>query len=255
MVFRRKQWILGMVLGVAAWAFPAAPARAELRVTFSDLTGPTTGSLEAIDGGAFDADGTVNNSIRFIQTVGDIDVNAAVASTNVPGTSPVGFVKINSGDVTNLATSSQSLSIFTTATGFTAPAGGVVIDTSEAMTVDVAPAPGVTASFQSFIDPNNALYGTTIASAIVTVNGKTGDSVSANVPVEPETLNTTYSVSNRAIYTIPGSSPSGAPTKFSALGTTNVRPDTGVIPGPGGLSLALAGLPFISAAWLRRRRK
>jgi len=245
-----------MALGVAAWVVLAAPARAELRVTFSDLTGPTTNTLEAIDGGAFDADGAVNNSIRFIQTVGNLDINAAVASTNVPGTIPLGFLKINSGDVTNLSTSSQTLSIFTTSTGFTAPAGGGVLDTSESMTVDVAPAPGVTASFQSFVDPGNTLYGTTIASAVVTVNGQTGDSVSANVPVEPKTLNTTYSVSNRAIYTIAGSSTTTPPTKFSALGTTNVRPnEASVVPGPGGLSLALAGLPFVGAFWLRRRGK
>jgi len=215
---------MGMALGVAAWISLAAPARAELRVTFSDLTGPTTATLEAIDGGAFDADGTVNNSIRFVQTVGDLDINAAVSTTNAPGTPTLAFLKMNSGDVTNLSTSTQSLSIFSTANGYTAPAGGVVVDSSESMTVDVAPPPGITASFQSFVDPSNALYGTALGTPVVTVSGQTGDSVSGNAPTTGATLNSTYSVSNRAIYTIAGSS--SPPTKFSALGTTNVTPAT-----------------------------
>jgi len=255
MGFRRKKWVMGLALGVAALISLATPARAELRVTFSDLTGPTTATIEAIDGGAFDADGTVNNSIRFIQTVGDLDINAAVSSTNSPGTPALAFLKMNSGDVTNLSTSSQTLSIFSTATNFTQPTGSTRLESGESLTVDVAPAPGITATFQSFVDPGNARYGTTISSPLVSVNGTTGDNRSADAAATPLTLASNYSVSNRAIYTIAGSAATPPPTKFSALGTTNISPAGSVIPGPGGLSLALAGLPFVGAMWLRRRSK
>jgi len=253
MGFRRKKWVMGLALGVAALIWLTTPVQAAflLRTTFTS----GASSTEVIDNGAFDSDPT-DNSIRFVGTVGSLDVNAAVSTTNTPGTPTLAFVKMTTGDVTNFSSSSQQLQVFTSAINFTAPASPtpVSLQSSQSMTVGSGPTgPSVvTANFTSFADPGNAFYGTTFSSPTVSLSEAVGDSGGVNAADTALNLVGPYSLSNRAIYTISGTTTADL-TKFSGSGTTNIVPTAStVIPGPSGWALSLAGLPLLGL-WFRRR--
>jgi len=235
-----------------------APVKAIFEIEFTDLTSSV--SVLAIDNVLNDANPDPN-IIRFVGTVGSFSIDATVATTNSPGTGALASVGMSSGKVTNNATTPHSLQIFTTSTDFVAPTAPVVVNSSASMTVNGLNPAAVTMHFTSYVDGTNAPFGTGVTTpTVVLVVPPGGSSAGEAAPTPVAALGTPYSVSNRAIYDFAGSTvllPSPPnPNSFidGSSGTTNVRPPS-IIPGPGGLALALAGLPFLGLSWLRRRGK
>lgn len=233
---------------LALWAMFGAlnSANAAFKVEFQDQTGAVV-TITAIDNVLNDLNPNPN-IIRFVGQVGDFSIDATVATTNSPGTGVLASVGMSSGSVINTAATTQVLQIFTTSTDFIAPSPPVTVNSSGSITVNGLSPGNVNMDFTSYIDGSNAEFGTAIATATITNNAAPGTSASGNAPsLKVNVLGSPYSVSNKAVYTFGGSG-----FVDGSSGTTNVRP---VVPGPGGLALALAGMPFFGMAWLRRRSK
>lgn len=241
MVRSPHSWPLlaAVIATVVFWATPP-PARAGFEVTFTDVnTGQTysqtgTGSI------------TVTNL-----TVGNFYINLSAATTNSPGATSGAYVTILNSDVLNTSSTTDTLKVAVSATGFSTP-GGVGVELINTVSGTIASGTVSNGNFTSYVDTSNTLFGTSGATVFstpaVTFSGTgptsfSGTTVNNNIV----TVGSNYSITAVGSYTTTG----GSEILFSGgEGET-------VVPAPSGLTLALSGFPLLGFGgwfWGRKRR-
>jgi len=259
---------LMMALGGAFLLNMPSPAKAVFFVTFKDLTAPTA-AVAVFDQGPGDLDLTLGKIATALTSVGDFLVSASAEASNSPGTATSATLTMGVSDVRNLSAGTQVLEVTTTATDYTAPAPPVTIKDSATITVSTQSPDGsaIAMTARSWVSSSNLPGLATVPpfadnpaalqnpTTLLVLGGPKGSSTAAppgGIPIPqpaPTVTSVPYSITNRGTYTFSG----GAIIGGSSV-TTEVNP-AAVIPGPGGLALALAGLPFLGVSWLRRRGK
>jgi len=227
--FRRLQ-SLGAVTLIGA-AILGAPSRAQatFKLTIADSDG---NSVTAIDQGANDLDPAHSGRIVYSGGLGVFDIALDTGTSNSPGTPNLAQLTINSTSISsNGFTGDKTLTITLQDDGFTQPQSGAV--TSQ---ISATQLPGGSkVEFQSFLNGN--------AGTKLTLNGIGGAST------QDLLTNGTNPYTLKDVTTI----------TFHGLGlnqglTVQTTGLTAVTPAPAGLVLALSGVPFLSLAWLRRRK-
>jgi hypothetical protein len=224
---------------VAALTFaPAARAGFQLRVS----NGST--SVTLTDNGPGDAS-SVPGQIVYASNVGAFVIDATVAASNV------GSLTISSLNVWTYRPGTLTVSL--TDTDFTAPPGsggsGLLL-TSKISTTSGPSTPGISFQFQSYADANNQAFATT--GATPGAQGPFTTAVSGNNKSTSFSWNGKYSLTSVATINF------GGQGGFLGLsGATDVSAPSGVLtPAPGGLTLALSGLPLLAGAlWFWRRKQ
>jgi len=241
----RKLATVAVLIGAATF-FAPTPAKAIFEIRFTDVTAGLT--VVAIDDILNDQN-PLANIIRFVGTVGAFSIDATVATTTAaPGSGTLDSVGVSSGSITYAGSGAHVLQIFTTSTGFLVPTPPVTVNSSGGMTVNGNSSAAVKLDFTSYVDGSNLPFGTAISTPTVSVTVNPGQTLSGNAPsTSVPVLGTPYSISSKAVYTFSASS-----LVDNSGGTTNVKPNS-IVPGPGGLALVLAGLPFFG--FFRRRGK
>lgn len=153
----------------------SSTADAALQVTLTAGVSSTT----ITDGGAGDADGTVNKILVISETVGGYEFNVTLVTTNSPGGGGIAFLNAGTNEIIDVGGGATTVSIYANATGFTNPSSPpdvYVFSGSTAQFISGTPS-GNTAdvSYNAYIDSTNALS-TSAAGSLV---GTGSDSISA----------------------------------------------------------------------------
>lgn len=217
----------------------ASSARADLQVTLQEDGGAVVTVIDVPSG----TSGTYGSPpIVF----GDFTVNQLGASSNSPGTPTLSKELSSTVDLTNNSSASHTLTIMVTDVGFTAPNNGfpIVYRSNFSPTVAVG-GTGQTGTFQGYVDPNNAPFGTTTTSGPQPLDLSSVGAFSSSATGSFTNSGGTYSVSSK--------------TTLVFAGNGDINYSTSIIlsptPEPGTMAMAVAGLPLVGlVTWLRRRR-
>jgi hypothetical protein len=279
----RKLLTLAASLAGFAMAGLAPPARADFEVVFSyngatvtiDETSASTGTATAT-GGASLSGVTINGTalsgtsgtFTFVSdrisisnlTVdpnaskdgnsGGFNINASVAKSNSPGTTAVATISTSGLLIANQTgvNGNSSLVVTTGSQGFTAPTGNPVnLNSTASASADGANSGNASLVFNSYLNENNALLGTTVGSPTINLSPITpGASMSANSYALVNANVTPYSLVQVGKYTL-----GNGDDFFDGSTGTSVT----ATPAPAGLMLALTGLPCLGfGSWLWRRK-
>jgi hypothetical protein len=219
------------VLGAAGILGLPGLARADFELTIAE----GAQSVTVHDNGVGDLDSRTG-LITFSGAVGDFNIQVSIGSSNAAtGTLPAQLTINNLSIDTTGFTGTKYLSITLQDDGFSVPWQGAPANLQTQLTVNQLPASS-NVTYQSFLDG--------VAGTQVSLNGVGGTTAtnSVSIPTNPYTLE---SITN---YTIVGQGVGNMIT-VQSTGLTAVT-----MPAPGGLVLALAGIPCVGfGAWLRRR--
>ncbi len=257
----------------------ATPARAGFVIQIQATVGGTSYLTDIRDNGLNDADPTPG-SIAYSNSAfagGTFNINALMSVSNSPGDPDSGGeLDINTFSITNNSNAAQTIQVWITSTGFTAPGGAgstIEVDSSLGGTFTfntTKPAGTDTYLYQVTADQSQPNGGTEFGEGITLMpstltfegawngNKKTSNTSSfggdpagdqegtfQRLPSDPS-----YSLSSFSTITLVAGSRVG----FNGTITT-VDPDPPEAPAPGALMLLLTGLPPLGlAGWLRRRR-
>jgi hypothetical protein len=246
--------------GAALLAAPVA-ARADFAIRFVN---PTTNTvLQTItDGGAGDLDPDAN-SIAFSGDVGGFRVRLTSSVTNTPGNAADATITLDTNTIRNLSTtSSSSIRIDASATGYTLPPSPANFDYGIGGSFAAVSAASDSITFQSWLTSNGALFSTA---------GTTDSMLSANRGVAPgvstfrmdsNTILASYSapftLTAESLYSAsPNDSNLNAGVGFnSRTAATNVLRSGEIIPSPSSAVLLASAMPIVVAAvWLRLRQR
>jgi hypothetical protein len=169
----------------------------------------------------------------------------ALQSGIVPGTAGFGL--------RNVSGASHTLGLLVSSQDYSVPGGEtpmVLTNTGSGSTILNDPASG---DITSFLDTLNTLFGLSNPTppVVFAVSGAPGDqSWQGSTAVSPITYspNPAYSLTHLYNITL------GAGDAVTGIQVNTFTAPLAVIPAPGGLALALAGLPFLGLGWLRRRK-
>jgi hypothetical protein len=262
-----SKW-LPAVLIMAGLALLGSPRSAHAVLTLRVFSGPTaTGSaiFTAVDGGANDADGALNQQLQLAtQTVGGLLVSGSFHTSNAPFDDASGFSALTSGSSsvlnTTAATIVQTIELSDTNFGATGRTLPVFVDTTTSGTFSnttTANPAGSSVTSTWFLDPNNALFGTTgspvdgpvtFPALSTPTNSYSRNQVGLGpfgvVGTEGTGL---FSMTERFTITLTGRS------QLTSRGQNEV---TRPVPEPGTMATAFAGLGTLGLGrWIRRRRR
>jgi hypothetical protein len=262
----RGTW-LALVAGGSLLLGGAPPARADFEIELQATVGGKNYSTTLTDNNT----GLISYSTPSKQPfAGAFAVTLLSSSTNSPGDpSAGGEVDLSTLSITNTSGATQTLQVWITSTGFTAPGGANSL-------VDVSSSIGGTFTFgatgsdkyvyqvtadQSVGGGTDFGKGITLSPTTLTftASGKKGKTSSfGGDPAGDQTgefqrpaSDPSYSLSSFSTITLTG----GASVNFGGTITT-VDPDPPEAPAPAGLVLVLTGGPPLGlVGWLRRRRR
>jgi hypothetical protein len=221
-----------MMIGPAAagLALPAAAAPLTLELS----SGATT--ITVTDNDTDDTLGATGQ-IGYTGTVGDIETTITIGSSNSPGAAgPGALLSLSTIDFNNVGGGTATLNLRLSDDGFTTPDAAGSETLQSALTASFLQAHGDNAaSFQSFADDGNAIFGTGSPAPALSL----GDGVNATTSSTGVTLSGPYALTGELTLTLG----SGVQANLSG--------DTSVIPEPGAAALLLAGAGCLIS---RRRR-
>jgi hypothetical protein len=251
--------------------FPNPDFRIRFYVDFAGTpTGTEAPTFEVIDNGPGDSSLAFNNIFftgpvptpPLIANIGPFLVELTAGTTNSPGTPTISQIFIREGTIINTdTTSSHTLHVLVTSGesglppgnktgGYSAPVSPpdlhMMLTSSGSVLVDGrSTASGV---YEGYAGLSNALFEESVAAPDqpYAVPGGPGGASFSNTSSTDFATPSPYSLTIRSLFAI---NARGVVT--GSTGSLTVMP----IPGPGGLALALAGLPFLGVTWLRRRGK
>jgi len=193
------------------------------------------------DAGANYTDGTDTFTVSFV----------AVSSSSPDA---VGGISLSSLNVVFASGSGTGTIEFRySAQDFSTPSGPCNLNKAGTLQIDAASPNNstITGTLLGYADNSNTLFGTPapIAEVDLLVKDKVGENVASGVTSVPVTTAGSYSLTNSTTLT------------FSRVGTTlqtgssSTTVTAVAVPEPSAVVLALAGLPFVGAGWVRLRRK
>jgi hypothetical protein len=156
-VLRRLILPIAAMVGILAVGI-ATPARADLEIWASTTAPPTSGNWVA---GV--PSGTGFQTVSYNNTnFGGFNIAALATSSNTPGSPAVAFLDGSTVTIQNNNTGSLPTTLYITIgdTSFTAPTGGVSVNSHVANTITLG-GPDNTETFQSFVNSDNSQNGTT----------------------------------------------------------------------------------------------
>ncbi len=183
------------------------------------------------------------------ETTSFADFNLSTVS--LTGSSSLPNASITLGDTVDIVNGDVNQHTYTvvlTETGFTNPEGGsLVLAAGDPLTGSFTnPESNESATFQAYVDPNNANYGTT-----VTAGSQTDTSGGSTVYSSPFSANSAYSLTESFTVTLDGGD------EFTGSGTSLVNSNSvNSAPAPSSAVLTLSGLPLLGLlvfGWRRRR--
>jgi hypothetical protein len=233
----------------------AAPSGV-LTLTATETGGPT---LTVVDGGAGDADGSVNGSISLGTTTtpitfGDFSVLGSVSTSNSPGATLAQLVS-SSLSVTNTTGALHTINLQISDKGFTSPFPATFGATaSGTFNVDpnfsVMSVLGSTAHATAYADFTNTLFGTqhTVQDYSFAAGDVTTDSYANTVAhVIPGPQSSPYAMTVQLVFDVAG---------HNILSSRNDSITASPVPEPATLLSMAVGLPLLGlGAWVRRRRR
>jgi hypothetical protein len=227
---------LAILVGAAILGAPAS-ARASLNIYLQEA-GVNGGAIHLV---ATAADFT---AVSFSGTYGDFTVSIFGGSSD--NDASLSDLLSSTTSVKNNAGASKTLKLYVSQNNYTLPAGSPLnVESGLGGSVNSG-ALTLTSIFQAFADKNNNLLGMgdfTNGPQTATPSGSTFSTGSANGLF---TRTGDFSLTSQVNFTLSG----GGKANYSDH--ENV---TAVVPAPGGVVLALTGLPVLSiSAWLMRRR-
>lgn len=241
MSFPLKKWSILLVLVGLCVLSAATDARAQFAVRIQ------SGAINVtiLDGGAGDTN-PAPNAITVVSGVGGVPVipglqtHVSTAITNSPGGAEA--LLDLSYTVSALGAAGGSVQISTSATGFTSP--GPALNPLSLTSELGGTISGGTISAQQFVGLTNGQF------ELGPTPGLQGPFTDATSPYASErslTFSATgqYSLTDRVNITL------GA----GGITTGNIASSVRGVPAPGGLALALCGLPLVGGYLLRRRQK
>ncbi|HEX4613899.1 MAG TPA: hypothetical protein VH092_37305 [Urbifossiella sp.] len=252
-----------LALAAAVLAGTAGSARADFEVQFSyngvTITLDQTTGVTTVSGGASIAGAIIDYSVPGSITVtnltvsdkgtsGGFKVTATTSDSNSPGSINVATIDLESLKIKNQTgvAGSSSLSVTAGDTGFTMPSGAPApVVSTISVTASGANQATAGVSFTSYVDSTNAQFGTQQAMQTINLSPiAAGTSAMQNVYAGANVTNTPYSITQVATFTLGN----GDAFTDGSSGTTVLAP------APGGLILALAGMPALGiGAWVCRR--
>jgi hypothetical protein len=258
-MLRRKFLFVAVLSGIAI-AGPAPPVRADFEVQFSyggatilldGTTSKTTVSGGASQGTAFvdySTPGTI--SVLNLKVGPDAThyflVSATIADSNSPGTPTVATIDLSSLTIQNKTGASNTLSITTGDTGFTAPVGtSVAVNSTISATAGGTNGSKATVIFNSYLDTSNAQFGKQQGTPTINLTIAPGASQSDNSGADLNAAITPYSLTQVAQISLANNDK----LTDGSSGTTVT------VPAPPALFLALSALPALGLPYVRRRRK
>ncbi len=226
----RRSWpLLALLAAVAVMAMPP-PARADFTLTLHEQ-----GYSDVVihDNGAGDTS-SQTGLITYSGNFGSFLITAEIGSSNSTAGSQPAYLTINQFSMQNYSSGTGVLQITLQDTGFTAPNPGPVFMQTQLSTTSVL-ATGSSVSIQS------ALNGTA-GTAITLPTDPSGTSVTDQMTIGTSP----YTLSNVTTVTLV------AGGVLQSTGSTTVA-----TPAPGGLMLALTGLPVLGLGlgWRRLRKR
>jgi hypothetical protein len=262
-----KPFTLAAILAGFAMAGLAPPARADFDVEFiyggaTILVDVTTQTATASGGASlsgatitYNSAGKVTISNLTIDPKGSTDSNtagfnisASISTSNSPGTPTVAQITTSGLSITNQsgAAGNSTLTVITGSTGFTQPLGQVALKGTASVSADGLNSSNAKFVMNSYINTNNAQFGTTFGAPAITLNPVApGASASGNSYITVPNATAPYSIVEQEQYTL-----ANGDDFFDGSTGTSV-----VTPAPAGLVLALTGLPCLGiGSWLRRRK-
>jgi len=270
MTTKFSKW-LPTVLTMAGLALLGTPRSAHALLTLRGFAGTDTMGaprFTAQDGGAGKdiADGVDGRLELATQTILGLSVSGSLHTSNAMTDDASGISGLTSGSssVENTSGGTVTVTVEVSDTGFGSPgriAPVIVLDTASGTFFNILADDGplgssVTASW--FLDPNNALFGTT---------GTMIDGPAAFLSTAEGTNSYSYNKGGLGPFGIVGGEGTGlfsmterftitltAGTQLTSRGQNEITRSTAV-PEPTTLAMALGGLPILGACWLRRRRQ
>ena len=262
----RKTWLLMAILaGIVIWGMAASPAQAQFRLRVEDV-GQGVGTI-ITDQGPGDINPVVG-AITFSGPVGTnfiVNVTTGISMPPVPGGIGYAELDLNSVNVASAGAGTLRITLVQgddpTAPGTggytTGPVGtlGLLATIGGTLT---APA-GSTLTAQSWANPTNAVIPLGLDQAVGPI-GAIGPVPAGSVSAFPPFVTGpgAFSATGVAAFTR-GTGPyslfSQVTVSFSGSGSVSFDENQLVIPAPGGLVLALTGLPVLGLGYLRRRLK
>jgi hypothetical protein len=257
--FRQTLPFLGLLFGGALFVGLPPPARADFEVVLQDVNSQGNVVAQAYQTSS-------GSSLNFSTGVGAYNIVGVFAFQNAQIGGTAAQVETSALTVTMGGTTTDTLRIMVSATGFNFPHPGQVILTSH---IGGSATTGSTITFQSFADNNNNLFGVTnaYASAVnpgissfnggITVNGSSG-AVTTGLQTAPDgdfskapdanlVYNSSIPFSLVNVTTFAGLTENES---VSTNGSTTVH-----TPAPSGLALASCGLAVLGiGGYVRRRR-
>jgi hypothetical protein len=222
--FRNILTLSAILVAIATLGAPTQ-AYADFELKISTSSGFTTTLIDNTNSGQLTFNGAAGANFT-VNVVTSLSKPVLGSATNP--SMDLNFVVVNTTGVLDTITLSASDTDF----------GPLASASNLAMDIGGTLAPGAQVTYQTFQDTNNANFGNTSASPVLTflTSPYSGSSLLAADPASAYSLTQTIAIT-------------------SGLGATSGNATLTSTPAPAGLVLALSGLPFLSlGAWIRRRR-